>query len=65
MKIEKVLKAEKEAKRFIESINNLKKRIKKEQGFIKIGYISGCAETGAVKRSSMDLTRSLANLRKH
>lgn len=63
MKFDKLAKAEKEAKRFLESIKKLRERTKENKYFVRHGYITGCAETGAVKRASMDLTRALADLR--
>lgn len=66
MHIEKIIKAEKESKRFLEYLQNLRKRIKKENNhpyFVTNGNVIGCKETGAVKRASMDLTRALADLR--
>jgi hypothetical protein len=54
----KQLKAAKfEAERFLERANEALKKSETE-----ITY--GCAEGSAVRRSSMDLTRSLAKLRK-
>lgn len=59
MNLKKVELAEREAKRFLEKVKELKKRAK-----IDIYAFHGCKETGSVKRSSMDLSRSLSELRK-
>lgn len=50
-----------EAHRFISKAVDAKKRIKVEGNTV---YITGCKETGACIRSSLDLTRALADLRK-
>lgn len=50
--------AEKEAKRFLQKIKELKER---EDPFV---WIVGNKQSGAVRRASMDLTRALAELRK-
>lgn len=51
--------AKKEAKRFIEKVRLLEQRMAEDST-----ALYGCAETGAVRRQSMELTRSLARLRK-
>ena len=51
--------AKREAKRFLERVLTFEDRIAEDK-FV----LYGCAESGAVKRSSMDLTRALAELRK-
>jgi len=60
MNIERLIKAKKEALRFLEKVAELEKDTIGK----KTGYVYGSKETGAVKRSSMDLTRSLADLRR-
>jgi len=50
-----------EARRFLEAGKKLETRIK--DGGTAL-YISGCKESGAVRRASMDLSRALADLRK-
>jgi len=58
---ENMLEAEKEAKRFLEKVKELK--VTKE--FKEAVYsIYGCKESGAVRRASMDLTRALSKMRK-
>lgn len=57
MKTESIDKAIAEAKRFIEKASELKK-----VAVGKTGYLYP-KESGAVKRASMDLTRTLADLR--
>lgn len=48
-----------EAKRFIKAAEAAHKRITAE----KLVTITGCKETAAAKRASMDLSRALADLR--
>lgn len=66
MKIQNILEAEKEAKRFLSRLEEVKKsemnkdRFKKEGGRTTT-YTS--KETGALKRSSLDLTRALSKMR--
>jgi len=48
-----------EAKRFLKRAHTLKKKAGEDRY-----TFFGCKETGAVKRSSMDLSRSLADLRR-
>lgn len=48
-----------EARRFLKAAEAAKKRIKGD-----MYWAMGCRETGACRRASMDLTRSLAELRK-
>lgn len=50
----------KEAHRFLARAEAWEKRIDEEG----LGALSGSKEGGACKRSSLDLTRALANLRK-
>ena len=59
MKAEKLRKAKAEAKRFLELVAPLEKRWA-EDAWAK----HGCKESGAVGRSSLDLSRALAELRK-
>ena len=49
-----------EAQRFIKAAQAWQKRLKEDD----MAYLSGTREGGAAKRASMDLTRSLAELRK-
>jgi hypothetical protein len=49
-----------EAQRFIKKARLAVKEIKRDE----YAAMCGCKETGAAKRSSMDLTRSLSELRK-
>lgn len=60
MKMDKVMTAEKEAKRFVARVQQLKARRAKADLY----DFQGCLESGAVRRASMDLTRALADLRK-
>lgn len=52
--------AKAEALRFVKKVNALEQ----DANVNHIGYFFGSKHTGAVKRASMDLTRSLADLRK-
>jgi hypothetical protein len=49
-----------ETYRFLEIAIRAKKRLKED----KMAYLTGSKETGACRRSSMDLTRVLAESRK-
>ena len=66
MKIDNILEAEKEAKRFLKKIGEVKKSYVNKAKFNTISQ-GECTwtskETGALKRSSMDLTRSLSKMR--
>ncbi len=54
-----------EAKRFIDKAKLYAKRYEKEEEEESlICSITGCKESGAVLRSSMDLSRALSELRK-
>lgn len=60
-----------ECKRFLKKAKQLKERQKKESTIVThLGYsyrmdvFWGCKESGAVRRSSMDLSNTLADLRK-
>ena len=50
----------KEAKRFVSVAESALGKIKEDS----LLQITGCKETGAARRASMDLTRALAELRK-
>jgi len=69
MKIKNILEAEKEAKRFIVKIKELKSselngyRVKNNDKPYSTKETYQSKETGDLKRSSMDLTRSLSKLR--
>lgn len=69
MNIEKLEIAVEEAERFLEKCKKLGVRIAEERRHKEIykyslNPFSGCIESGAVRRSSMDLSRALADLRK-
>ena len=57
--VEAIRKAENEARRFIAAANKAVERIKSES---TVAW-SGCKETGACRRASLDLTRALADMR--
>jgi UDP-3-O-[3-hydroxymyristoyl] glucosamine N-acyltransferase len=67
MKLEHLLEAEKEAKRFLSRLKDLKESdLNKTVFTTKEKYLKttrSSRETGALKRSSLDLTRCLARLR--
>jgi len=60
MKDDKIMTAEKKAKRFLARVQQLKARRAKADLY----DFQGCVESGAVRRASMALTRALADLRK-
>jgi len=64
MKIETIDTAIFEAKRFLQKAHDCKKEATKSIYTPSVWYFSG-KETGAMKRSSMDLTRALADLRRY
>lgn len=57
---EKLLAAIHEAKRFIAKATEARKALIADD----LKRITGCKETGAARRASLDLTRALAELRK-
>lgn len=59
MKGETLLKAKAEAARFLDYLKELEDRMEEDPSALDFG----CRETGAVKRSSLDLSRVLADLR--
>jgi len=59
MREEAIVEAIEEAKRFAAAAGRARKRLRED----KYAYM-GCAETAACRRASMDLTKSLAKLRK-
>tara|TARA_R110002167_G_scaffold24774_4_gene86656 strand:- start:247 stop:453 length:207 start_codon:yes stop_codon:yes gene_type:complete len=67
MNIKDLKEAKSEAKRFIKKVNELEKRLNYEfsmDGHKKESLINwGLKESSAVKRSSMDLSRSLTKIR--
>ena len=67
MKLQHLLEAEKEAKRFLSRLKDLKESETNGYLFRKhdkyFYFTTSSKETGALKRSSLDLTRSLSKLR--
>ena len=67
MKLQHLLEAEKEAKRFLSRLKDVKQS--KTNGYLfrkhdkDFDFTTSSIETGALKRSSLDLTRSLSKLR--
>jgi hypothetical protein len=59
----KLARSIKEAERFLLAARAAEKRLAQENYIGDIIPVMGCKETGAVRRASMDLTRSLAELR--
>ena len=64
MKHANILAAEKEAERFLEMVQQYRDRYNSDAEFRKFCEMVGYRETGAVRRSSMDLTRALSDMRK-
>lgn len=65
MKIERLEAAVKEATRFLSKVKELRDNALHDYANTREGrYIESGRHTGAVKRSSMDLTRALADLRR-
>jgi hypothetical protein len=60
MTLVQILKAKAEAHRFIHRANKAISRL----GGDAMAEITGCPETAACRRASMDLTRALAEMRK-
>jgi hypothetical protein len=60
MKFDLIDQAKIEAYRFIAKANNAEKRVRAD----KMVLITGCKETAALKRASMDLSKILSELRK-
>jgi len=65
MKAQDINEARKEAKRFLKRIKELKESDMNKIAFMVPGrtYIYTSKESGALKRSSMDLTRALSKMR--
>lgn len=64
MNKDSILETEAETKRFLKRLEALKQTDEYKAESTKYSGISGCIETGALRRASMDLTRVLARLRK-
>lgn len=56
--------AEEECARFLAATKELRKRLREDEHAKQYAYITGCPETAAVRRASLDLTRALAKMRK-
>lgn len=65
MNKETILEAKKETLRFLSRLKELEDSDEYKAESTKYSGISGCTETGAVRRASMDLTRALSKLRKY
>lgn len=63
MKIENILEAEDEAKRFLKRLKELKKSEPHSFKDKELTRLCGSKESGALKRSSLDLTRALSKMR--
>ena len=61
MSVDEIKRTMQEAKRFIAKARLAIERLDKDA----MSRITGCKETAACRRSSLDLMRSLAELRKH
>jgi hypothetical protein len=60
VKIKDIIATKAEAERFIKRCDDVEERLEQNG----IDFLYGCKETGALRRSSLDLTRSLADLRR-
>lgn len=56
--------AEEEARRFLGTVGRLRNRLLKDERIRQYGHITGCRETAAVRRASLDLSRALSAMRK-
>jgi hypothetical protein len=65
MDLEKVQEVEEETLRFLKRIREFKTKVMRAdaQGQRMI-FITGCKETAALRRASLDLTRALAKMRR-
>ncbi len=66
MKVENILEAEDEAKRFLKRLKEVRQTQKKafdKSSLNTITMTSSSKATGALKRSSLDLTRALSKMR--
>jgi len=63
MKINNLTESVKLARIFILNVNELRRRRSIDNPINNLWVLSGCKESGAVRRASMDLTRSLSKLR--
>lgn len=57
-------KAKKEAERFLAKVRDVGVQRWKSGKRSGVFFMTGCIETGALRRCSMDLTRALADLRR-
>ena len=62
MNMAAIKKAKAEAKRFLDAVRGLEAD---QPDGARFKYLMGSKHTGAVRRSSMDLTRALADMRKN
>lgn len=62
--LRKYLEAEEWAVMFLKRMDAFKKRYNNDEYFRRYLTITGGAETAALKRTSMDLSKALVNLRK-
>lgn len=60
----KYIEAEEWAKMFLKRMDAFKKRYNNDEYFRRYLTITGGTETAALKRTSMDLSKALVNLRK-
>lgn len=59
-----LLEAERAAKAFLSAVDALRERHARDENFRRYFDITGFKETAAVRRSSMTLTRALADVRR-
>jgi hypothetical protein len=61
MNIHNIQQAKEEAQRFLKKVEDVEARYAKEGRSM---FLCGCSETGAVRRSSLDLSKALSDMRK-
>lgn len=64
MRANHIKEAKEAAKTFLRRIEEFEERKKTDEDFAKYCDITGYKETGALRRSSLDLTRALSKMRK-
>jgi len=64
MRLAAIAEAKENAERFLSTIAAFEQRLKDDPYFKDMYRICGFKETGSVRRASLDLTRSLSDMRK-
>lgn len=65
MKLEQIAEAKAEAQRFLQRVAEYEKSQYTYELAGKVGFDYGVKESGALRRASMDLTRTLAKMRRY